>query len=218
MADAQPEEWHREVISETAANTLGAIRGLELLSSFYLAGGTGLALLFGHRRSEDLDFFSRELFNEELLLQQIQRVKGFALVAKQAHTLHATIDATKVTFLGYAYPVLFPLAYFADVAVADPQDIACMKISAIASRGTKRNFVDLYVAAQRFGLPHLLQLFDRKYAQARYNKLHVLKSLVFFDDAEKDPMPHMLAALDWPDVKEFFLGEASRWKNEVNEI
>ena len=47
---------------------------------------------------------------------------------------------------GYAYPVLFPSAPFLEVAVADPRDIACMKISALASRGTKRDFVDLYVA------------------------------------------------------------------------
>jgi hypothetical protein len=107
------------------------------------------------------------------------------------------------TFLGYAYPVLFPLVRFLEASVADPHDIACMKISAIASRGTKRDFVDLFVAAQQFGLPRLLQLFDRKYAQTGYNQLHVLKSLVFFDDAEKDPMPHMLVPLEWQDVKQF---------------
>jgi hypothetical protein len=55
-----------------------------------------------------------------------------------------------------------------------------------------------------------VQLFDRKYSQTRYNKLHILKSLTFFDDAEKDPMPYMLIPLDWVQVKEFFVREASR--------
>jgi hypothetical protein len=70
--------------------------------------------------------------------------------------------------------------------------------------------VDLYVAAQQFGLSDLLQLFDRKYSQTAYNKLHILKSMTFFEDAEKDPMPHMLISLEWKEIRRFFLREASR--------
>ena len=45
--------WHSEVISESVATTLDELSRLELVSEFYLAGGTGLALHFGHRRSAD---------------------------------------------------------------------------------------------------------------------------------------------------------------------
>jgi hypothetical protein len=210
MTGDQAKEWYREVISDATGAVLGCLRDVNVLDRFYLAGGTGLALRFGHRLSRDLDFFTTDLFNEDLLLQHAHRITGFSLVAKAPHTLHAVIQGTKVTFLGYAYPVLFPIAQFLGVAVADPRDIACMKISAIASRGMKRDFVDLYAAAQQFGLGDLVQLFDRKYSQTRYNKLHILKSLTFFDDAEKDPMPYMLIPLDWLQVKEFFVREASR--------
>ena len=139
------------------------------------------------------------------MLQRLQALQGFSLVAKAPHTLHTAIRGSRVTFLGYVYPVLFPFIRFLDVAVADPRDIACMKLSAIAGRGTKRDFVDLYVSARRFGLANILQWFDRKYAQIHHNKLHLLKSLTFFDDAEKDPMPHMLVLLDWEEVKRFFI-------------
>jgi len=115
-----------------------------------------------------------------------------------------------VSFLGYAYPLLFPEIRFLEVAVADLRDIACMKVSAIASRGTKRDFIDLYVSAQCIGLTEVLHLFDRKYAQTHYSRIHILKSLTFFDDAEKDPMPHMLIPLDWGEVKQFFLREVRR--------
>jgi len=137
---------------------------------------------------------------------------GFSLVAKAPHTLRANIRGTKVSFLGYEYPLLFSTALFAGVPVADPRDIACMKISAIASRGTKRDFIDLYLTSQRFGLVELLGLFQRKYARTGYNRPHILKSLTYFDDAEKDPMPHMLVPLDWDAVKLFFRGEVPRLK------
>lgn len=201
--DAAP--WHREVITGPTEATLHTLRDASLLNQFYLAGGTGLALQLGHRLSHDLDFFGEDLFDEEILIQHVQKLESFSLTAKAPHTIYATIGGTKVSFLGYTYPLLFPTVPFLDVAVADPRDIACMKISAIASRGTKRDFVDLYVSAKRFGLVDVLRLFERKYQQARYQKMHLLKSLAFFDDAEKDPMPDMLVPLDWNEVKLFFL-------------
>ena len=210
MTNHEHGAWHREVTSASTETTLCALRDAQLLDHFYLAGGTGLALQFGHRLSLDLDFFAENHFDEEALLQRVQALAGFALVAKAPYTLHATIEETKVSFLGYAYPMLFPTNPFLDVAVADPRDIACMKVSAIASRGTKRDFVDLYVSAEHYSLTEILRFFDQKYAQTHYSKLHILKSLTFFGDAEKDPMPHMLVALDWDTVKQFFLREAPR--------
>jgi hypothetical protein len=210
MTNHEHEAWHSEVIPASTENTLGALHNAHLLEHFYLAGGTGLALQFGHRLSLDLDFFATDHFNEEALLQCVQGLAGFALVTKAPYTLHATVQSTKVSFLGYAYPVLFPTNRFLDVPVADPRDIACMKVSAIASRGTKRDFVDLYVSAKRFGLKEILKLFERKYAQTHYSMIHILKSLTFFKDAEKDPMPHMLVTLDWETVKQFFLLETPR--------
>jgi len=210
MPDKHPKEWHREVISDATETALRSLRDAGHLERFYLAGGTGLALHFGHRLSRDLDFFSQELFNQEILLQKIGGQQRVSDTMKGLHTLHAVLHETKVSFLGYDYPVLFPFDRFLEVAIADPRDIACMKLSAIASRGTMRDFVDLYVVAQSYGLRELLQLFDRKYSKTGYNRVHILKSLAFFEDAEKDAMPHMLSSLQWEDVKRFFEREAPR--------
>jgi len=210
MATHEDGVWHREVITASTEATLRTLRDAHIVDSFYLAGGTGLALQFGHRLSLDLDFFAAVQFDEEALLQRVHTLAEFSLVAKAPYTFHTTIGETKISFLGYAYPVLFPAVRFLEVAVADLRDIACMKVSAIASHGTKRDFVDLYVSAQRFGLAEVLHLFDRKYAQTHYSRIHILKSLTFFGDAEKDPMPHMLIPLDWDEVKQFFLREVRR--------
>ncbi|MDP3001352.1 MAG: nucleotidyl transferase AbiEii/AbiGii toxin family protein [Bryobacterales bacterium] len=183
--------WHPETITPGMAETLRTLRDRGLIDHAYLAGGTALALRFGHRLSVDLDFFAPDLFE----------------VAKAPHTIHAVTQRTKVSFLGYPYPELFPPAQFEGVPVADPRDIACMKLSAIASRGTKRDFIDLYVASAQFGLQEILAWFARKYAKTRYSRLHLLKSLTYFGDAEKDPLPHMLVPLAWEDVLYFFKKE-----------
>jgi hypothetical protein len=79
-----------------------------------------------------------------------------------------------------------------------------MKLSAVASRGTKRDFIDLYAASAQFGLAEILAWFAQKYAKTGYSRLHLLKSLTYFADAEKDPSPHMLVPLAWRDVVGFF--------------
>jgi hypothetical protein len=199
--------WHAEVLSPAAEETIKHLGALESIRSFYLAGGTGLALHLGHRRSVDLDLFSEQPFDEEVLLANLLPLKDLSVIARARQTLHLHIFDTKVSFLGYSYPALFPFEFFRDFAVADIVDIACMKLSALASRGTRRDFVDLYVIAQTHGLAHLLEQFDRKFAQVDYNKVHILKSLVFFTDAEKEPMPDMLIPLSWETVRSYFLHE-----------
>lgn len=154
--------WHPEVIGPSTETALGAIAAAKLEPSFYLAGGTGLALRLGHRRSLDLDFFAEDEVDEEALLRDLQRVGELSVMAKAKQTLDVHLFDTKVSFLAYPYPMLFPFDSYAGVPVADPRDIARMKISAISSRGTRRDFTDLYLASKTYGLDELLRLFDRK--------------------------------------------------------
>lgn len=202
--------WHPESVEPEGLRALRDLQEILISSHFYLAGGTGLALRAGHRRSLDLDFFSPADFNEDTLIEKVQDLSGFSLVSKAPGTLHAHIRGIKVSFLAFRYPLLFPSTVFLDVEVADPRDIACMKVSAIAGRGTKRDFIDLYVVSQEYGLPQILEWFNTKFGAANYSRVHVLKSLTYFDDAEKDPPPDMLKPILWPEVREFFRKLAPR--------
>jgi hypothetical protein len=85
-----------------------------------------------------------------------------------------------------------------------------MKLSAITSRGARRDFIDLYVASTRFGLEHLLDLFRAKFARVSFNQVHLLKSLTYFEDAEREPQPDLLISIPWEEVKYFFTREAPR--------
>ena len=199
--------WHPSTLSPALLQTLAALDKASLLLRFYLGGGTGLALQLGHRRSQDFDFFSFDSFDSESLLLRLERLGDLSVTARSAQTLHVEFRRAKVSFLGYAYRLLFPPQLFQGVQVADGRDIACMKIGAIAGRGAKRDFVDLYAASRRYGLAHLMELFQKKFSEANYSGVHLLKSLTYFEDAEKDPAPDMLIAASWEEIKKFFLRE-----------
>ncbi len=202
--------WHREVITEAVERTLLDLRRISVLTNFYIAGGTGLALHLGHRRSIDLDLFTGESFDPDTILGKVERLNGLQVLARDPETLHLSIGETKVSFLAYRYPLLFPCEELSEVKISDPRDIACMKISAIAGRGTKRDFIDLYAVSRLYELDRLLTWFKHKYARANYSVVHVLKSLTYFEEAETDPMPDMLVNLTWEEVKQFFAAEVPR--------
>ena len=52
-----------EPLPKTTRTVLKALGQLPLVRKFYLTGGTALALSYAHRKSDDLDFFSRNRFN-----------------------------------------------------------------------------------------------------------------------------------------------------------
>lgn len=207
--------WHKEILPIASNEVLDDLDRTLELSRFYLAGGTGLALELGHRLSRYFDFFSTTLFDEEILIQKIQGLKDITIVAKNEYTLHLILKGIKVSFLGYTYPLLFQTRKYKSesgisIDIAYERDIACMKISAISSRGNKRDFIDLYLVAQQYNLAELFKLFKQKFSLTPYNNVHILKSLTYFTDAELEPMPDMLVSLLWDSVKQFFISEVPK--------
>jgi len=110
----------------------------------------------------------------------------------------------KLSFLGYPYKIIFPLLEWQGIKLADPRDIACMKLTAISSRGSKKDFIDLYFMLQNYPLEELLKIFNKKYQRIKYNRIHILKSLTYFTDGENEPMPVMLENVSWKKIKDYF--------------
>lgn len=177
------------------------------MKSFYLAGGTGCALHIGHRRSQDFDFFSPTGFENFLVQSALRNLGQFVADYSDAGTLIGRLDNTKISFFHYGYPLLEEPVNYLGVGVASLVDIGCMKIDAISSRGTKRDFVDLFFINKTLSLnlKEFFRHFERKYGPAGFNLHHVLKSLVYFEDADKEPELEMLADYSWAATKRFFI-------------
>lgn len=181
-----------------------------MLRRFYLAGGTSAALQLGHRMSDDLDFLSADSFNADDLVQTLAGLGRIDGVEAAPETVHSRFAGTRLTFLHYPYPLLDPLVPGLGINLASLRDIGCMKIDAVASRGSRRDFVLYVICTRHRPLDDLLRDFDVKFRRVAYNRAHILKSLCYFEDAERDPSPKLLVPLVWDDVKTFFLSETQR--------
>ena len=195
-----------KAIDSKTRQVLRKIRETQVLENFYLAGGTALSLILGHRKSIDLDFFSSSFPKFEILVAKLKTLNP-KVINQDKGTLDLYIDGVKVSFLEYKYPLIGDFLEFDQVKVASLEDIACMKLSAISSRGSKKDFIDLYFILQKFSLGELLALFEKKFKGVDYQMSHILKSLVYFEEAEKQPDPEFLVDVDWNEVKSFLEGK-----------
>jgi hypothetical protein len=195
------------VLGTDAEKALQVLSRQDFMGSFYLAGGTGCALHIGHRRSHDFDFFSGTKFENFPIQNSLRNQGQFVIDYSDSNTLVGSFNGTKISLFHYAYPLIEEAVNDLGVRVASLVDIGCMKIDAISSRGTKRDFVDLFFILKNLGvdLKAFFGYFDRKYGPDGFNRHHVLKSLVYFEDADKEPEPEMLVDFSWAVTKRFFV-------------
>jgi len=198
----------QEIISAKTTDDLEILKKAGILKGFYLADGTGLTFQLEHRLSIDLDFFTGKDIDTKILIQNLKDLGKLSVEKEAQDSLTGNFNTTLISFLKYDYPCLFAFKEIYGIKVADARDIGCMKIDAISSRGTKRDFIDLFfICKSVLPLARLLNLFKKKYSSVNFNMVHILKSLIYFDDAEKDPLPRMIKPISWDEVKGFFVKE-----------
>lgn len=182
-----------------------------LLSNAYLAGGTGLALQLGHRISEDLDFFTTIDFTPRNFSSELSKIFKFQEDRTSKGTLIGSINGIRFSIFNYDYPLIYPPVEYLSLKIADIRDIAAMKIDTIGSRGMKRDFIDLYyICRSGHELNFLLKIYEKKYHKSRPSITHLKKSLIYFEDAETDPMPRMIKKVKWSDVKDWYKKEIKK--------
>lgn len=195
---------HWEALEPEAREAFAIVSRALADGEYYLAGGTALALMEGHRVSVDLDVFVERMRNTEDVLDRLRgQVPEISVTALEAGTVYVDVLGVQVSVIEYRYPLLGPTVATDGLALADRDDIAAMKLSAIASRGSRKDFVDLWVLMTRHRpLAEYLALYEEKF-EAR-DVGHVVRSLIHFDDAEREAPLRLLIDVDWEELKTDF--------------
>lgn len=195
------------------AETQRAFLGCAKLDFFrtggwYLAGGTALALHVGHRESVDLDFFTPQKDFDALRIERLFVGEGeWTTTYSTEGTLYGVWRGAKMSFIAYPFFTPSPARVeCGSVGLLVPDDIAAMKIIAISQRGKRRDFIDLYwyVTVGGGSLRETIRRATAQYPGQNHSVPHFLKSLVYFDDAEQDPMPKLFFKADWREVRSYF--------------
>lgn len=211
---------HFDILPSATRRAFLYCAGLPFLSQsqWYLAGGTALALQVGHRQSVDLDFFTpQEKFREEEIERKLLATHSWKTTLLREGTIYGTLMKAKMSFIAYPFfrPSKNKLRY-GTVQILSPKDISAMKIVAVSQRGRKRDFVDLYwYCLHQEPLKDIIMRAVNQYPGQEDNLPYILKSLTYFEDAEKDPMPKLNFAADWKNIKAYFQKEAAKLTKEL---
>ena len=204
---------HWEALTPETREAFHHVARLPFIQSFYLAGGTGLALHLGHRFSVDLDLFS----TDETAVGPDQRDAIRMLLDDSSLSITHDIDGTFVAtwqdvgisfFRLPLYPLVQPPVLLDGIPLATIPEIGAMKLAAIIDRGTRKDMVDLYYLLQTVSLETIFEVASVKYARVRSFPISAIRALAYFADAEAVPMPRMLDRTSWSKMKKFLEHQA----------
>jgi hypothetical protein len=172
------------------------------LSDMRLVGGTDLALQYGHRKSIDIDLFGMidlEKVDTFQLLNEFST--DVQIITKQKQINIYIVNGIKIDFVNYNYPWLKEPKVMDTIRMAAVEDVAAMKLNAIAGRGSKKDFIDIELILKEFNLQQIVDFYKLKYQQE--SEFMALKSMLYFADADLEVEPEMFSDFNWTNSKQF---------------
>ena len=193
---------YKEAVDESALGLLISLQSKQYLRDFNLAGGTALALFNGYRKSVDIDLFSNFAFDTQQMLENLVQDYDFDLLFSATNTLRGSVKNIKVDIIAHRYRLLEEPIAEENISILSEPDIIAMKLNAISTSGQRvKDFIDIYYLLEKYELSSMLYYFKSKYDQE--NDMLILKSLIYFDDADESEWPVLIKEphLKWKAVK-----------------
>jgi hypothetical protein len=194
---------HKETVSPGLLQTLEELMKIDSLKAFRLVGGTALALQMGHRKSVDIDLFVNEYplnksVVEEIKLQYPQAETRFSKFHITTYLPFYGNDELKVDMMSTDV-FIRPVVIKENIRLAHTEEIAAMKLEAITSRKEKKDYWDIFILMQKYGLTQLFEFYEERYP---WNDLReVIENLGLFEHCDNQPNPIILDSQSWHDVK-----------------
>lgn len=214
---------HKNSASPELLEIAQVLSNIPELDSFRIVGGTALALLIGHRKSIDIDFFSNIKVDKRNVIDILKEAFPESVFYRTQHNIRTAIKGVRVELYDdWHTPFRYDPEVHDGLRLASLHDIAAFKLDAIIERREKKDYIDLYFLFNHLGAKNVLNEFKE------YNPHLSIKSILFalgevnVAEENKSVMPEMLAALSWKEVKKTMLDAAKTFiamqqKNKTND-
>jgi len=186
---------------------------LPALNDFCLVGGTALSLLYGHRKSDDIDLFSAESFENEEVVKGLQ--KDFPnqfenRTSSPRFGIFCFIDDVKVDLVRHPHPLIAPPKSIEGVRMFSIEDIVAMKVQAVLGRGKKKDFWDIAELLDHYSVEDFVRFHQQKYSTQNL-LISVPHAITYFKDAEESEDPVSLKNQSWQQVKRNITKKVDRY-------
>ena len=200
---------HTEIFDKNQLVLLPYIKSFQ--RSFYLVGGTAIALHLGHRRSIDFDLFSpsplvKHRIKRELLKIPFDQVPLF----EDYDQLHLIINKIKVTFFHFPYPINHPVKVDTFITIPTLLSLASMKAFALGRRAKWKDYVDLFfILKYHYSIQDICRESAINFGSQFSGKLF-RGQLAFHKDIDhSEPIEYLIPAVPDDEIKEFLIDKAT---------
>lgn len=189
---------------------------LDFLDSFRLVGGTALGLQEGHRLSDDIDLFCDYDFDIIMLEKQLKNYYSpnqLNNLKPVSFGIFCYIRDIKVDLMYWGDAFINAVIEEENIRMGDQEEILAMKLQAIASRASKKDFFDAALLFKKFSLQQGIALFEKKYPY--HDPVAVIKNFTNFESADKEPDPVLLNSPSWDEVKQIIVNEFDNYFSQL---
>ena len=202
-----------KTVEPHAFSLLSQLMEMPELKNFSLVGGTALSLLYGHRKSVDLDLFSNVPFeNQDVILALEKKFKN-SFVNRSTNPrfgIFCFIDDVKIDIIRHPHALIRPQQHIENMRLFSTEDIIAMKIQAILGRGKKKDFWDIAELLKHYTTADFIRFHKEKFASQNL-LITVPQAITYFADAEESEDPVSLKKQTWKGVKQFINGKVNEY-------
>ena len=194
---------HLKTVEPHTFSVLKQLMEMPELKGFSLVGGTALSLLYGHRKSVDLDLFSNKSFENSEIVSAFERKFKSSFDNRTSNPrfgIFCFVDEVKVDLVRHPHPLIRPEENREGLRMFSTEDIIAMKVQAILGRGKKKDFWDIAELLNHFTVADFAQFHKEKYTTQNL-MITVPQAIAYFADAEESEDPISLKKQTWKSVQ-----------------
>ena len=194
---------HTKTIEPRTLSILNELMQIHDLNQFSLVGGTALSLKYGHRLSVDLDLFSDQEMNKDLLIDFLKKkyTDRFIIENTQAKWgIFRYIDNIKIDIVQYPHSLIGKIENIESIRLYHDKDLMAMKIQAILGRGKKKDFWDIAELLEHYSIQEMMTCHKAKYPNQMLG-ISIPQALTYFVDADDSEDPITIKPMTWEEVK-----------------
>jgi len=199
---------HLEILSKNQRELFPQLKTFK--RSFYLAGGTAIALHLGHRRSIDFDLFTgtklvKRRVKEKLHTLPYQQIPLF----EDIDQIHLMMNEVKLTFFHYPYTIEYPVNIESNMTMPDLITLATMKAFALGRRAKWKDYVDLYIILKdHYSISEISEKANNIFGD-QYSEKLFREQLAFHKDIDySETVEYIVAPIPEEEIKEFLIKKA----------
>ena len=199
---------YTEIFNTEQARLLPFLKGFN--RSFYLVGGTAIALQLRHRRSIDFDLFAPKALVKHRIKSELLRIPFKQVpIFEDFDQLHLLINNVKVTFFTYPYPIEHPLKLKDVITMPNLLSLSAMKAFALGRRAKWKDYVDMYfILRGHFTIAEISRASEKLF-QDQFSEKLFRQQLAYHQDIDfTEPVEFLGEPVPENTIKEFLIEAA----------